>query len=106
MKKYISKYNVNHTYWITTALINDYEITKEEFKKILDKNNIDIRPIFYPLSAMPPFENYVQKNMNEVNPVTYELSKYGVCLPNGNNLDDDDVEYVCHYFKKALGINS
>ena len=100
-----SEENVSHTYWITTALINDYGITKEEFKVILDKNNIDIRPIFYPLSAMPPFENYVQKNMDEVNPVTYELSKYGVCLPNGNNLNDDDVEYVCHYFKKALNIN-
>ena len=46
-----------------------------------------------------------EKNMDEVNPVTYELSKYGVCLPNGNNLNDDDVEYVCHYFKKALNIN-
>ena len=100
-----SEENVSHTYWITTALINDYGITKEEFKVILDKNNIDIRPIFYPLSAMPPFENYVLKNMDEVNPVTYELSKYGVCLPNGNNLNDDDVEYVCHYFKKALNIN-
>ena len=98
--------NVDHSYWITTAILKEFGIKKEEFKKILDKNLIDIRPIFYPLSAMPPFQEYVKSNMNELNPVTYDLSNYGICLPNGYNLDDDDIDYICHFFKKALDINN
>ena len=28
---------------------------------MLDEHTIDMRPLFYPLSAMPPFKNYVNK---------------------------------------------
>ena len=28
----------------------------------------------------------------------------GICLPNGNNLSSEDVEYVCDVFKKNIGI--
>lgn len=97
--------NVDHTYWITTAILKDYGIKKEDFKVMLDEYTIDMRPLFYPLSAMPPFKNYVNKNMREQNPITYELSDYGICLPNGNNLNKDDIDYICHHFKKALGVS-
>ena len=72
---------------------------------MLDEYAIDMRPLFYPLSAMPPFKNYVKKNMRDQNPITYELSDYGICLPNGNNLSEDDVDYICYHFKNALGVS-
>lgn len=97
--------NVDHTYWITTAILKGYGIKKEDFKVMLDKHNIDMRPLFYPLSDMPPFKNYVKGNMRETNPVTYDLSDFGICLPNGNNLSNENVEYICHHFKKALGVS-
>ena len=97
--------NVDHTYWITTAILKDYGIKKEDFKVMLDEYTIDMRPLFYPLSAMPPFKNYVNKNMRDQNPITYELSDYGICLPNGNNLNEDDIDYICQHFKKALGVS-
>ena len=68
------------------------------------KQNIDMRPLFYPVSDMPPLQHYVDgKTMSEENPVTYMLSEYGVCLPNGNNLITDEVKYVCESFKSIIG---
>ena len=47
-----------------------------------------------------------KKNMSVQNPVTYHLSKYGVCLPNGNNLDKDNVLQICSVFKNILAISN
>jgi perosamine synthetase len=101
-----AKSNVDPTYWISVAILDPkYGLNKEELGRRFAKQNIDMRPLFYPVSAMPPFQPYIKgKTMNEENPVTYRLSEYGVCLPNGNNLSTDDVEYVCETFKKILKI--
>ena len=98
--------NVDPTYWISVAILDPkYGLNKEEFGRRFAKQNIDIRPLFYPVSAMPPFQPYIKgKTMKEENPVTYRLSEYGVCIPNGNNLSTDDVEYVYETFKKILKI--
>ena len=44
----------------------------------------------------------VKKTMSDENPITYQLSNYGICLPNGNNLHEDDIDYVCEVFSKIL----
>jgi perosamine synthetase len=99
-----AKSNVDPTYWISVAIVDGkYGMNKEDLVKLFAEENIDIRPLFYPISAMPPFLPYIKgKTMNEENPVTYLLSEYGVCLPNGNNLTTDDVKYICDIFKKIL----
>ena len=38
--------------------------------------------------------------MNKLNPITYDLSNYGVCLPNGYNLDDDEMITSVIFSKK------
>ncbi len=99
-----AKANVDSTYWISVAILDPkYGLNKEELGGRFAKQNIDMRPLFYPVSAMPPFQPYVDgKTMSEENPVTYRLSEYGVCLPNGNNLSTYDVKYVCESFKSIL----
>jgi len=99
-----AKSNVDPTYWISVAILDSkYGINKEELGRRFAKQNIDMRPLFYPVSAMPPFQPYVEgKTMSEENPVTYQLSEYGVCLPNGNSLSAEDVHYVCESFRKIL----
>ena len=64
-----------------------------------------MRPLFYPVSSMPPFQDFIfNKNINNVNRNAYLLTKNGICLPNGNNLSSEDVKYVCDVFKKIIGI--
>jgi perosamine synthetase len=99
-----AKSNVDPTYWISVAIVDPrFGIDKEDLCRRFAEYQIDMRPMFYPISSMPPFQPYVAgENMADKNPVSYQLSEYGVCLPNGNNLNEDDVAYVCDVFKGIL----
>lgn len=96
--------DVASTYWITTAIMDErYELSKEEFCRQFAAYQIDMRPLFYPLSSMPTFTPAVgSRVMEEENSVAYHLSERGICLPNGNNLDADDVAYVVEAFLEIL----
>lgn len=99
-----AKDNVNCTRWINTVIVDPlYCMNKEVIAEKFASYNIDIRPLFYPVSDMPPFKPFVKsKNMSLVNPVSYQLSEYGVCLPNGNNISKEDVERICETFREVL----
>lgn len=99
-----AKTNVDPTYWISVAIVDPrYGMNKEELVRRFVEYQIDMRPLFYPVSSMPPFQPSVaDKKISEVNPITYKLSEYGVCLPNGNNLSVEDVKYVCAAFQEIL----
>ncbi|MDC3357248.1 DegT/DnrJ/EryC1/StrS family aminotransferase [Pseudomonadales bacterium] len=99
--------DVNPVYWITTVIVDQkYGLNKEEIIEKFIKYKIDIRPLFYPISSMPPFEKYSHSvSVGDNNIESYELSNYGVCLPNGNNLTSEDVSYICASFKKVLALD-
>ena len=96
--------NVEPVYWISVAVLDSsYGLDKEKLVEMFVEYNIDMRPMFYPISSMPPFQPYVAgKNIREINPVSYQVSEYGICLPNGNNLTAKDVDYICDAFKKII----
>ena len=85
-------------FWIVYAKINK-PINKVNFCNKFNRFNIDLRPMFYQLSQMPPFYNkkYIKKNK-----VSNLVSKQYVCLPNGYDLDENKIIKICKAFKKAL----
>lgn len=89
--------NSEQCFWITYALIDSkLNISKESIIKEMEAYNIDIRPMFYPLSSMPAFKKVInKKNYKILNKNTYKISKYGICLPSGNNLNEKKINYVC-----------
>jgi len=88
---------VKNTFWVVSAIIK--EKIMPEFKKY----NIDTRPFFYPISSMPAYSEYSHgKNMKEINPVSYDISPYGISFPSSFSLTEDDVDYVCNCLKKIL----
>lgn len=99
-----AKDNVYCTRWINTVIVDpSFNLDKEAMAEKFAAYNIDMRPLFYPISDMPPFQPFINgRNMKEVNPVSHQLSKYGVCLPNGNNLCKNDIEHICKAFKEIL----
>lgn len=100
------KKNVKPVKWITVAVIDSsYGFDKEKLIEAFEKYNIDMRPMFYPLSSMPPFKKYINvKNISEINQVSYDLSRFAICLPNGNNLKAQDIEYICDSLKEIIGV--
>lgn len=95
---------VRSTFWITAVMLDPkFGIKKETVERTLKEYQIDARPFFYPISSMPPYARYARgKNMKKVNPVSYRLSPYGVCLPSGANLTETEVDYVCRMLKRVL----
>jgi len=98
--------DVDLVYWISTVILDpSLGFDKEELVRQFSERQIDLRPLFYPLSSMPTFKSFVGgKSMSDMNPVSYRLSEFGVCLPNGNNLNENDVQYVCDTFKDVVGV--
>ncbi len=90
--------------WNTVAIISKkYGLRKEEITSRLKTCGIDGRPFFYPMSSMPAYAQYCRgKDMKKINPVSYEISPYGVCLPSAANITESDVDYVCDCLKKIL----
>jgi perosamine synthetase len=92
---------VDPVYWITTAIVEeDYGLSKQDLVKKFSEYEIDIRPLFYPISSMPPYKKYFRIE----NKISAQLSTYGICLPSGNGLTTEDVDYVCEVFKKILKV--
>ena len=99
-----SNKNVDPVYWITSVIIDpkfkkDKELICNEFINF----NIDIRPFFYPLSSMPTFKKFNNNNIyKNKNINSYILSSSTICLPNGNNLDEQKIDYICESLKTIL----
>ncbi|NTV28855.1 MAG: DegT/DnrJ/EryC1/StrS family aminotransferase [Candidatus Omnitrophica bacterium] len=90
--------------WITAAIVDrSYRLKKEKIQLEFKRYGIDARPFFYPISSMPPYRPYCQgRSMSKENPVSYELSPYGICLPSGAMLKRSDVDRVCQAFVSIL----
>ena len=97
-----------NTYWVVTAILaSQYGITKEDLMTEFRKYNIDTRPFFYPVSSMPAYARYCSdRNYDQLNPVSYSISPYGISFPSAALLKEDDVDYVCEVFKKILSTKS
>lgn len=62
----------------------------------LKKLGIDTRPMFYPISTMPPYYNCVDM------PVANDLSDKCLMLPSYPLLSDDNIDYICDAIRVVL----
>jgi perosamine synthetase len=95
---------VKNSYWMVTIIPNKaFELTKEQFIELLKKRNIDSRPIFYPLSSLPAYQNWKQSTKARIrNRNSYAISPFGINLPCGMNMDQTKVKYVCDNLKEII----
>lgn len=62
------------------------------------QKNIQTRPMFYPLSSLPPFR---ERNKNHV---AVSLSPYGINLPCGLGISEEQIAYTCKVLRESLNI--
>lgn len=88
---------VMNAYWMVTVILEpDLGWDKERLAAALGARGIDTRPIFYPLSAMPAFEDEPRTlEARGRNPVAYRLSPYGINLPSSLSLTESQADFVC-----------
>ncbi|MBN2373538.1 DegT/DnrJ/EryC1/StrS family aminotransferase [bacterium] len=96
--------NTRNTYWMVTAILDEKSgIKKEMLMELMSDMNIDCRPFFHPLSSIPAYKNSEQSRIaQKCNRISYRISPYGINLPSGLRLQEEDVEYVCKSLKSIL----
>jgi len=79
--------------WLTTILIDPNRsggITCEHIKQHLAEDNIETRPLWKPMHLQPVFEACP----SYLNGVSEKLFNFGLCLPSGSNMSEQDLERI------------
>ena len=94
----------SNVYWMVTAILDKrLGLKKEELMGLMDQQNIDCRPFFFPLSSIPAYRDSEQARLARArNRVAYEVTPYGINLPSGLNLTAEKVRFVCDTLKGTV----
>lgn len=93
-----------NTYWMTTIVLDPaFSISSQDLMAKFEKENIDVRPFFHPLSSLPAYAGHFNASRaRELCPVAYDISPRAVNLPSAMVLEEDDVDRVCHVLRNCL----
>jgi dTDP-4-amino-4,6-dideoxygalactose transaminase len=94
-----SDYFSNH--WLTTIVVDPNKThgkTREHLRLLLEKVNIESRPLWKPMHLQPIFQDfpYYGKNIAE------DLFEKGLCLPSGSNTTDIEKNRIYEQIKLFL----
>lgn len=87
--------------WLTTIIVNPDEtggVTRENIRLALEKGNIESRPLWKPMHLQPVYEDAPFYG----NGISEQLFEYGLCLPSGSNMSDQDQDRVIWQVKDVL----
>jgi perosamine synthetase len=92
--------DVQNSYWMPCALFTASSgLNKQRVMELMAAENIECRPFFPPLSALPAFQNI---GIAHPSPISYQLSEYGINLPSGAQLTQKQVQRVCRTLERIL----
>lgn len=86
--------NVFHSYWMFSVLAKD-GIDREKLRDLLASNNIETRPLFYPVHTMPMYSAKFQKH-----PIAENLGWRGINLPSYPGLNEDQISLIADVINK------
>jgi perosamine synthetase len=77
-------------FWMYTILIDGLgRRLRGNLQRYLETKGIETRPMFYPVSKLPPFRDHAYTNR-----VANELSERGLSLPTYEGLDDNGIAFI------------
>lgn len=87
--------------WLTTIIV-DPKLSKGKYctdiQKVLNKDNIESRPLWKPMHLQPVFKTFP----SYTNGKSEKLFDFGLCLPSGSNLSENELERVIFHIKKTF----
>lgn len=97
IKMNVEKPETRNIFWMSSIVLGpSIKYERDEFIKELKARNIDSRPMFYPMSSFPMFDN-------ADNPVAYSVPLRGINLPSGHDRTEEEVDYICAHIRELLG---
>jgi dTDP-4-amino-4,6-dideoxygalactose transaminase len=95
------KQSASSNRWLTTIIVDPLKtkgISCEIIHKSLAEDNIETRPLWKPMHLQPIFKNCP----TFTNGVSENLFNFGLCLPSGSNMSEEDLERVVSQIKKVF----
>jgi perosamine synthetase len=77
-----------------SILTNDAK-ERDALRMHLEKQNIETRPLFYPVHTMPMYSAQYQRH-----PVAENIGWRGLNLPSYPELKQEEIEYICNTIKE------
>jgi perosamine synthetase len=88
-----------NTCWMVNVVVDtSYGLDTPELMRRFDREAIDTRPFFHPLSALPAYSA-----TREAQDVAYALSPRAINLPSAMKLSEAQVDRVCATLRSILG---
>jgi dTDP-4-amino-4,6-dideoxygalactose transaminase len=87
--------------WLTTTLVHpdgSGGIDREKIRITLEGENIESRPLWKPMHLQPLYQDAGFYG----NGVSESLFKYGLCLPSGSGMTDQELDRVISTLKKCI----
>lgn len=96
--------DTNPVYWMVTIVLDPkFALTKESLMEKMSERNIDCRPFFHPLSAIPAYRDTDQaREARARNQVSYRITPYGLNLPSALNMTEGKIRVVCETLREIL----
>jgi len=89
--------------WCTALVIGrSFGLDKEQVIQALARMGLEGRPFFYPLSSIPAYGG-ASPEKQAVNPVAYDVSRRGICLPAAFRTTDGELLAYSNAIRSILG---
>jgi len=83
--------------WMPTVVFDESTgISREKIKASFDKENIDARVFFWPLSSLPMFD-IVDENV-----IARSISMRAINLPSFHDMSNEEIDRICQIVKKEV----
>jgi dTDP-4-amino-4,6-dideoxygalactose transaminase len=92
-------YFSNH--WLTTILIENCTVTREDVRMALVAENIDCRPLWKPMHLQPVYASAPYYGQDASN----RLFENGLCLPSGSNLTEKELDRVIARVRRSFKLS-
>ena len=89
--------------WMTTVVLDSPSASSklsENLRLDLQRNGIDARPFFAPLSSTPPFKHLA--NRRTYSTWADRIPPVAINLPSSHDISQADIGFVCSEIKKVL----
>ncbi len=92
------------TRWLTVLTVEPEKcgVGREKIIDVLEKENIEARPLWKPMHLQPLLEGCGYYPHGEGESVSDWLFEYGLCLPSGSNLSEEDQGLVIACLRSCL----
>lgn len=89
-------------FWLSCMTINEgCDVKPMEIIKLLDKNNVEARPIWKPMHLQPLYSSCDFITVEE-KPVNEDIFARGLCLPSDIKMTDEEQRYVVDLIKSCF----